>query len=310
MKKSGFIWAESAEPHFTRRKEIIKRYPEVKKLFGIDSGLKYKTVLIVLLQLGSALFFLPESGWLFLTLSFVLGATLANILFLAIHEITHDLAFRSRPLNNWLAIVANIPLIFPFAMAFREYHAEHHWHQGKDKVDTDIPSRLEAKLFQGFFGKLYWMLNQIIFYAIRPVLIRPKKINKWILINVLVQAISVFLVIYFFGWYAVFYLSLSLFLAGGLHPIAGHFIAEHYVFEEGQETYSYYGPLNAITFNVGFHNEHHDFPNIPGTRLPKLKQLAPEYYDNLYAYNSWWSVTFRFLTDQSVSLYSRMKRAE
>merc|ERR1719478_1606063 len=99
----------------------------------------------------------------------------------------------------------------------------------------------------------------------------------------------------------------------GLHPCAGHFIAEHYAFNPGQETYSYYGPLNWLAFNVGYHNEHHDFPFIPGSRLPQLKAMAPEFYDEragLSECKSWPKVIYDYIMMDQVGPYARIKRKQ
>jgi len=307
-KADDFYWVEDREPHFGRRKDILAAHPEVKELFGIDPKLKYTTVFLVIVQLTIALFINQLSWFPFLLVTYIVGATIASALLLAIHEITHNLAFKSKRNNNILALIANLPIVAPYAMSFKIYHAMHHWDQGKDGIDVDIPTVVEANTFRGIVGKLFWFQNQIFAYAFRPIFVKPIKLEKWQLYNIGFQLVAMAIFLPFAGWSGLLFLLLSIFFAGSIHPTAGHFISEHYVFEEGQETYSYYGPLNNITFNVGYHNEHHDFPTIPGSRLPKLKKLAPEYYDNLHSYNSWVGVIVSFIFNKKVNLFSRTKR--
>jgi len=66
--------------------------------------------------------------------------------------------------------------------------------------------------------------------------------------------------------------------------------------------------LNLICFNVGYHNEHHDFPRIPGSRLPILKAMIPEYYDTMYCYNSWGKVIWDYIWNPEMGPFSRVKR--
>ena len=95
----------------------------------------------------------------------------------------------------------------------------------------------------------------------------------------------------------------------GLHPVGARWIQEHYLVFPGQETTSYYGPLNTVALNVGYHNEHHDFPSVPWNRLPEIKRMAPEAYDTLGSYKSWTRLLLRFIFDRQLSLFARQIRS-
>lgn len=81
-------------------------------------------------------------------------------------------------------------------------------------------------------------------------LIKPKPFRFWEGLNWVCCALFDTLIIYYFGPKAFFYLLFGTLSGLGLHPCAGHFIAEHYEFVAGMETYSYYGPANWVNFNV------------------------------------------------------------
>jgi sphingolipid delta-4 desaturase len=66
--------------------------------------------------------------------------------------------------------------------------------------------------------------------------------------------------------------------------------------------------LNKTCFNMGYHNEHHDFAGVPWNNLPKLRKLAPDYYDSLASYRSWTAVLLKFIFDPSMTTYSRVVR--
>lgn len=312
VSRTDFEWAYTEEPHASRRKIILEKYPQIKKLFGYDPNFKYVASGMVLVQF-LMLFVMKGQSWpVTLLAAYCFGGVINHSLALAIHEISHSLAFgHARPMANRLfGYFCNLPLGVPMSISFKKYHLEHHRYQGDEVIDTDLPTLIEAKLFCTTFGKFCWVLLQPFFYMIRPLIVNPKPPNQLEVINLGIQLVFDAIVVYFFGWRVLFYLIIGTLLAMGLHPVAGHFISEHYMFKKGYETYSYYGPLNFITFNVGYHNEHHDFPAVPGSRLPEVKRIAAEFYDDMPQHNSWTRVLYDFITDPDVGPYARIKRKQ
>ena len=63
--------------------------------------------------------------------------------------------------------------------------------------------------------------------------------------------------------------------------------------------------MNPILFNVGYHNEHHDFPYVPFNKLPEVKRIAAEYYDSLPYHTSWVKVLWDFIFDKDLGPHAR-----
>ncbi|VDM76813.1 unnamed protein product [Strongylus vulgaris] len=189
-----------------------------------------------------------------------------------------------------------------------EYYKNVYVCSGEDGLDTDVPTELEAHLFTTPGRKFIWLLFQPLFYAFRPLVIYKKAPTDLEIINAIIQISFDVLILQLFGYRSFAYLIIGTLVAMGVHPSAGHFISEHYVFKENQETYSYYGPWNLCTFNVGYHVEHHDFPYIPGRNLPKVAQIAPEFYEGLHRHSSWTKVLFDFVVSPDIGPYMRLKR--
>ncbi|KAG2352995.1 fatty acid desaturase-domain-containing protein [Suillus spraguei] len=280
---------DDGEPHRSRRMVIMKAHPEVTKLMGYEPLTKYVVLAVVALQLYLAMY-LRHSHPLFRSCSLRMPIKGINA-------------------NKALAVFANLPIGVPYFAAFKKYHIEHHKHLGEDGIDTTLPTNFELLCLNNVLGKTFFATFQIFFYALRPGFVRMQTPTRWHLYNVIVQLLFNYVLVRTFGIRPLLYLLFSSFFAGSLHPCAGHFIAEHYIWDGlNQETYSYYGPLNILAYNVGYHNEHHDFPSIPWTRLPALRALAPEFYDILPSHPSWPMVIVNFIRDKEVGIFARAKR--
>jgi sphingolipid delta-4 desaturase len=332
---TDFEWTYTEEPHASRRIEILKAHPEIKKLFGHHPASKYYAFATVALQLLLAWYVSrPTTSWFnFLFLGYVVGGTSSHSLTLAIHEMSHNLFFKSPEHNMYYSLFCNIPLVFPYAASFKAYHLDHHRNQGVDGIDTDIPTEFEGRFFTTPFLKFLWVLFQPCFYAIRPVIVCPKALDANNAMNIAAQIVAMFTLYKMMGLGAIGYLGFSTWMGLGLHPCAGHFIAEHYTniwgdhttdakgkrltgqtpFKAGgeelypDETFTYRGPLNMVSYNVGIHVAHHDFPFIAGFRLPEVERLAPEYYDHLPVTESWPGTIYKYIMGPG-NPFDRIKR--
>jgi sphingolipid delta-4 desaturase len=306
----GFSVSALPEPHRSRTKQILRRHPEVREYIGKNPRTFWILAGAVVLQLALAWLLSSSPWWLILLAAALVGAFANHTLWVIIHECTHNLIFRKPWANTLAGIVANLPHGLPSSVFFQRYHLKHHAFQGVYELDADIPNAWEAK----FVGtspvrKAIWLLLFPLVQSTRPPRLKEiRPIDRWVVANFVAQAafdVAVWVVL---GPRALVYLLVSFFFSVGLHPLGARWIQEHYLVFPGQETTSYYGWLNRLALNVGYHNEHHDFPSVPWNRLPELRRKAADAYDSLQSHSSWAGLFWRFLFDRRISLFARQVR--
>ena len=313
--RRGFFPAELKRPHPIRRMAILKAHPEVRALMGQDIWTFWITLAVVIGQVAIA-YGLGHLGigfwWLTLIVAWGFGAFPNHAMFVAIHDYTHNLVFKNVTLNKLGLILADLPNTIPTAMGFRCYHVKHHSHLGDYDFDADLPSRWEADpVGNKWYMKAGWLFFFAVFQLTRLERLKgtvPMR-NRWTIWNGAAVFAFDAAILWFCGLNGLLYLFASFWFSVGLHPLGARWVQEHFTLDPEQETFDYYGPLNLVALNIGYHNEHHDFPDIPWRRLPMLRKAAPEFYDTLKHHKSWTGLWLTFLFDPRYTLYSRVDRS-
>uniref|UniRef100_A0A915K4E1 Fatty acid desaturase domain-containing protein n=1 Tax=Romanomermis culicivorax TaxID=13658 RepID=A0A915K4E1_ROMCU len=215
------------------------------------------------------------------------GNWTASILLFHMHEAAHGTIFGPNSVfkNRLFGFILNLGVGVPFFSFFKKHHKNHHKYIGDQILDAEYPSELEAKIFpNNFAGKFCWLIFQPFIYTIRTPFLLLKYPQWWWDLEEYANLIFVTLYAalclvsgypYFWG-----HCALSA-LAASCSNIFGYWgIMSHTEFFPMRETFSYYGYLNNIFMNFGYHMEHHDFPNIPG------KILSLQYYMRISSMNN------------------------
>jgi sphingolipid delta-4 desaturase len=301
------------EPHAIRRRVILEKHPEMQKLFQREPYTSMLFVILIHIIQTYICYILDKHQWSWFTIisfALVIGAIFNHMLFVLIHDITHFNCFKVTKYNQFAAIFSNLPQIIPSAIAFGRYHRDHHFYLGDPLLDPDIPTVIEIYFFKTPLRRICFIMLLPFFYALRPYMKKPKSISGMEVLNILCCFLYGYLIYYLFTIKGLIYLTISTYFGLSVHPVSAHVIAEHYEFFKSQDTYSYYGWINYINFNMGYHVEHHDFPSIPWYNLPKVRKIAPEYYDNLPQIYSYVTVIFKYIFDGSIGPWSRIAIGE
>lgn len=316
--------------HYNRKKAILQAHPEVKRLYG-QNPLSFLVMLCgVFAQTYVGLQMVNYSWPTILVISYTLGTYLSWVCMVMGHEGSHGLVFPNKALNKIHTIIAFLPVfIGPFGAFWSIEHMYHH-QIVVDKMNRYGPQQnsvvkkiLFSLLFINAISILFFLTSIVAAtrasvhfvrhllghektpfpesYKMKPFSNFPQVASSpWFFVNLAALAVFNGIIYTHYGMTPIVYFFLCNGFCNGLHPLGMRQVQEHYMQNKNQPTNSVYTSLHWPLLNIGYHNEHHDFPTIPWNRLPQLKAMAPEFYDNLFSYPSYTAVLIDFLTNPGI----------
>jgi len=296
----------------SRRLQILEAHPEIRGLYGPNRVSAIVVVGLVGAQLALASALRGASPWLMAATAVGPGALLAANLTAMIHEAHHLLIFQSPRANRIIALIANLGLVTASAAPFFHYHGWHHAALGDYEMDVGIPTQAEARWVRdSAWRKAVWLAAFPVFQGLRTAKFRSSERfwTGWMIGNIAAQLIVDAVILQAWGAEALAYLALSYALSIGFHPLGTRVIQEHFLVADGQETGNYVSWASPLECNFGYHAEHHDFPRVAWTRLPRIARLAPEFYRDTPVHRSRTALLARFIFDRRWHLYRHAVRS-
>ena len=165
--RTEFLFSDEKEPHRARTREILRKYPEIRKLIGKKNPFSFLiTVAAVGAQLGLAFLAIDQPWYFVVPVAYFIGTMLNHTFIALIHDASHNLIFKTKWLNNLAAIIANAAMFIPSAVSFKKYHMKHHSFQGIYELDADFPSQWEAKAIGNSWYRKVFLVSCLSSYSV------------------------------------------------------------------------------------------------------------------------------------------------
>lgn len=321
---SGRI-SPQARRHIDLRRQIIKDHPEALALAGPDWRGAPAAVLILAVH-WTVLWLVSQTNVLVVFLAaFFVGQVVLHSAAALIHETAHRLVFR-HPRGKLLfdLLLETITTSFGRQLTYQHEHVStHHPFLGvyeRDYEHEDVCRFLARRAYRAKhptrqhlltaaelvvnllpFGFLFADKIFLPFYGhatgrrvkdperhIGATKAPAAEQRLFIAVSLAVN-VFLFLAFGFLGWLFQIW-SLSLFLGKCGVTNLGQSLSEHPGDDFDVPTRSTYWWGNLLLFNTGYHHEHHTFPEVAWSRLPKLKALSPDAFAaNTRSYmRCWW----------------------